>query len=490
MRALIRSALLSFAVVLAAGGTWCLAQNVPTGVPPGAARQAAESAAPAFSPWTMTGAVAGWDAGTASFAAGHGIKGSYALGGTNDYLERTASVPTLSYPFWITGRFRPVATTGTQYLIQFSAGSDGAHRHLVYLSGTTLVILSQDAGGFTNPGATSAVAAGTWVTFVAIFTATDLYIYTNLNTTGGTASHSRAPTGIDRVHIGAGNAGSNDFACEVSDLAVYSGTGPDATQRTRIFAGDDPDGIATTNGGALLAGWRLDNSLTDRSGNGYDLTASGDSVTAQNKILVLRDRVSGLYHAQATTSAPAYDATLYSNRGGAAFASASSQFLVCESTPVPAAPFQVYAVARAADVTNGHCVFSLGDKDVADTDQWNLSFRGDVGGDPIRFGSVDSTAANADTSSGYSADTSCLLWAAEASNVSRLVEIDGGSQGTNTTDRTPDNADRIQIGRVVGTGGLLPLNGSIGFVLLLNTADTSQQADLEAWSHTEFGAPP
>lgn len=34
------------------------------------------------------------------------------------------------------------------------------------------------------------------------------------------------------------------------------------------------------------------------------------------------------------------------------------------------------------------------------------------------------------------------------------------------------------------------LDGSLGLVLLLNTADTSQQADLEAWSTTEFGAPP
>ena len=488
----LRCATLAFASVLALGGV-ALADSLSFGSAsaPTATFGAVTGSSysqPGFSPWTATGAVAGWDSSTASFAAGYGVKGTYALGGTDDFLTRTASVPTLSYPFWIVGKFRVTTASGSQTAIEVT-NSDGSQRFAV-LTNAASVLFYAASGGSASASATTATASGTWTTFVAVGTsATSRAIYTNLNTTGGTNASSLTPSGMDRIFSGCSVGLVNDFAGDIGPISIYSGTGPDSTQRGRIFAGDDPDGIATTNGCTLLAGWGLDNALTDRSGNGYTLTASGDSVTAQNKILCLRDRVSNTYHLLATTSAPIYYSSAFSGRGGMVAQVAGSQFLRCPTTPITAAPFQVYLGASSDDAGTLYRPFSITDT-ASLNEGWILGFAGATGGDPVTWtGVAGGSGAVASTSTGFVLGTPYLLWGQETSSSARAVELNGAGQGTNSTTKVPTSVDAITLGAWAASSVENPHNGGIAFAVLLNTAATTQQADFEAWSTAQIGAP-
>lgn len=451
----------------------------------GAVSGTAYSQPNAFSPYTATGAVAGWEATTASFAAGYGVKGTYALGGTDDYLERTASVPTLSYPFWIAIRFKVTSASGAKTLLTFNDNSAN-NAQKITLNGTSVLATTVAGGSAGSATATSACASGTWEFAIAIFTSSSSRaIYTRTNQTGATDTTDLTPTGIDRVRFGAAYDATGDFAGDVGQTSVWSGSGPSAGQRTTIFAGGDPSVVGDTK----LAKWGLDNALTDDSGSGYTLSASGDSVTAQNKILCLRDRTGNGYHLLATTSAPTWSASACGGAGGAVFTAASSQFLVCNSTPVTAAPFQVYAAANSSSTTAAQVVLSIANSAAA-YNAWALQFRGDVANDPVRWYSFPGSGnAFADTSSGFASSTNYLLWGRESSSTSRSSELNGGSTGTNTDSASPSSANSIGMGVLRGSPGTQFLGGQIGFALVLNTSSTSDQASIEAWSTSTFGAP-
>jgi hypothetical protein len=259
-----------------------------------------------------------------------------------------------------------------------------------------------------------------------------------------------------------------------------SGAG-NATARASIFAGADPE---TVSGVTATALYRMDNDAGADAKGSFDLTAV-NSPTAQNNLLVLRDQV-GTYHLRATTSAPTWSASAFSNRGGAVFTAASSQFLVHEAAPVTAAPFQVYAVAMSTSATASTGVVWLGDKDVA-TDHWRLAMSGNTGGDPVGFSALDTSTADTTTSTGYTANTTHLLWGMETSNVSRAVRIDGGSEGTNTTDLSPDGSDRVAIGGFLDSTPTNFHGGDIGAVWLKDSTDVTDRADAHEWVETQFG---
>lgn len=223
-------------------------------------------------------------------------------------------------------------------------------------------------------------------------------------------------------------------------------------------------GWTPANATGLVAWWDLTSTtyvstsgsnvtgVTDRSGNGHDLNVI-------------------------SATAPTFNATRFgASLGGVDFVAASSTFLARNSAPVTAAPFQVYVIARSNNVTTLYFPFFLGDKDVA-TDYWGAGFAGATANDPVAWQVADTSTSTAITSTGYTAGTTRLIWCLETSSVSRAVRLDGAGEGTNTTDLSPDNADRVGLGALLDSTPTNYLDGSIAEVVLLNTSSTADRAN-------------
>lgn len=500
MSRFLRSALLSFAVVLVAGSA-ALADSLSFGSVSGpdatfgAVTGSSYSQPGSFSPYTATGAVVGWEATTASFASGYGIKGSYLLAtASSQKFTRTTSIPSLTLPITWCGWVLITNTTQTNVFFELDDDGAGGSNDLfgVWSAATTGVPnAGTQAAGTLATATASAFSTGTWYRVVAVWkAANDRYIYTSADTTGGNNTTSLTPSGIDRIRIGSTVAGT--YASEETGPqwlfcgTDWSGAGNATARNNFLTNGCDPESSACLGINAT-ARWLFDNAATDSRGS-YDLTAT-NSPTAQNKVLALYNRVTAnptyVARATASASAPTWSASAMGGVGGAVFASASSQFLVCSTTPVTAAPLQAYCAALSNNVTAHYKVVSICDSS-STTNAFALTFKGDTAGDPVRWSAI---AAVADTSSGYSASTVALLWGLETSSTSRSVEINGSSTGTDTTSATPASIDRIGLGYLAVSAPGNYLDGEIGFALLMDTASTTDQAAIEAWSTTTFGAP-
>lgn len=451
--------------------------------------------APEPEPWTpldATGAVAVWDAGADSFPT-YGVKGGYDLDGSTQYFDRTSgAIPGVSggapsYPLSVVCWFKPDVTNATQFVWSIDDGS-ATNRLILYATASAqLRAYANDSGGASYAQSAAALTAGRWHCAIAVFaSASSRAIYVDTDTTGATETTSRSPGSLSAMRV----VSAHDASAKVNGVIAYtailpvdlSGAGQ-ASNRSAIFAGADPEVVTSTTATAL---YHFDNDNGADAKGSFDLTASG-SPTAQNNLIVMRDKSGGGYHLRATTSAPTWSSTAFSNRGGASFASASSQFLVCESTPVTAAPFQVYGVATTTDAAASQNVVWIGDKDAADQ-FWGLEFRGSVANDPVGFfAQAGATTAEAQTSSGYSTSTTHLLWGLEASSTSRAARIDGASEGTNTTSAAPTGADRIALGFRADTSPNAYLGGTFGAGALLNTDSVAERSDFHAYYETEFG---
>lgn len=88
--------------------------------------------------------------------------------------------------------------------------------------------------------------------------------------------------------------------------------------------------------------------------------------------------------------------------------------------------------------------------------RWSLVAAGAVAGDPIRaFTESGGTTNSADTTSGWSNNTWTHACAVFSANNNRRAYINGGSEGTNTTTRTPTAGliDRTTIGSSYTSAG-------------------------------------
>lgn len=121
----------------------------------------------------------------------------------------------------------------------------------------------------------------------------------------------------------------------------------------------------------------------------------------------------------------------------------------------------------ATGVLLGACNFSG-----SDDDRMQLNAAGATGGDPIQMGAVTNGGAgvNAQTSTGYTAGTWFHACGVAASATSRTAYINGGSSGSNTTNRAMTGLDRLVIGsrRAAGTLGAY-FDGRIAAVAVWNT---------------------
>lgn len=148
-----------------------------------------------------------------------------------------------------------------------------------------------------------------------------------------------------------------------------------------------------------------------------------------------------------------------------------SQYLEGASAPVSSAPFSVACWFRVTDTTSAHRLFDLSSS--TGVNYFSLHARGDQSGDPVQAITDDFTdpAGVASTSSAYTANTWQHAAAVFSSSNSRAAFLNGGSKGTNSTNRTPTGINRIGVNRLYYAGtGYGGMSGRIAHLAIWNVA--------------------
>jgi len=162
----------------------------------------------------------------------------------------------------------------------------------------------------------------------------------------------------------------------------------------------------------------------------------------------------------------------------------TANYLATASTPVTGTPFSMLCWFYSTDITATQVLMSVQVLD-SDSNFYHLSLRGAVAGDPIRANAQTSSAAFAETTTGFSANVWTAAAAVFASTTSRSVYINGGSKGTNTTSKAPSAANSIAIGVFNGATNSGPMLGQIAEPAIWNVALT----DAEVLSHAAGTSP-
>lgn len=157
------------------------------------------------------------------------------------------------------------------------------------------------------------------------------------------------------------------------------------------------------------------------------------------------------------------------------FVRANNQRFSKDVAPVTAAPFTMAAWFRAVGITQRQALMWLGDKDVTNNN-WVLELAGATAGDPIEFRIRDASGTTvAATTTGFSANTWHLAMGREASATDHRVTIDGGSQGTSSSSKSPIGADRIAIGRRMSSSPSDALDGRLAECMLWDVVLTADE---------------
>ncbi len=153
----------------------------------------------------------------------------------------------------------------------------------------------------------------------------------------------------------------------------------------------------------------------------------------------------------------------------------SNVHIETSSAPVTAAPLSVAAWFKIDDLTHVGAILGIGDASTGNN-LWGLDAAGTVAGDPLRFFSFDTSFSSADSTIAYTADVWHHACGVELSASSRAVYLDGGSKGTNTDTRSPDDADEVQIGQYARSTGDGDLLGDVAEAAIWNVALTDAEA--------------
>lgn len=168
--------------------------------------------------------------------------------------------------------------------------------------------------------------------------------------------------------------------------------------------------------------------------------------------------------------------------------SGSSEYLKLASAPVTGPPFTIAGWGRSTSATTNQYIMSISDVS-ATNHQFLFGFRGTVDGDPIEFGArAGGAVAWATTTSGYSVNTWHHVCAVEIASNSRAVYIDGGSMGTDATERAPAGIDVIDIGRLGDSTPDGYFDGAVAWISVWNVALTD--AEVVALGNRSNPTPP
>jgi len=162
------------------------------------------------------------------------------------------------------------------------------------------------------------------------------------------------------------------------------------------------------------------------------------------------------------------------------FDDGSNEYLELDSAPIVAAPFTMACWFNSDNIALDQTLMFVGDKNFNNR-RWNLSIRGDIGGNPIYMVVVDSAGVGvAATSTGYSPNTWHHACGVEAAATDRRVFIDGGSKGINAANRTPASVNRVSIGRVGRTSPFAYMSGLIAEAAIWKVALSDAEVALLA----------
>lgn len=144
------------------------------------------------------------------------------------------------------------------------------------------------------------------------------------------------------------------------------------------------------------------------------------------------------------------------------FDDAATEYLRIETPIIAGTPFAV-GVWFNRDADNESVLFSLVDKDV-DNHYFALNVLTAAEANAVRMDVQAAGGASAVTSSGVTNGVWHHALGICATNTDRRVLLDGGSKGTNATDKTPANMDRTAIGYLARATPFRYMSGDIAEV--------------------------
>ena len=144
---------------------------------------------------------------------------------------------------------------------------------------------------------------------------------------------------------------------------------------------------------------------------------------------------------------------------------------------------------RVTDIDNLHCLMSIADKDVPD-DQHRLIAAGGPAGDPVQASSFDGTLSEANTTTGFSANTWHHAAGVFTATNSRTAYIDGGSNSTNSDTRNVVNIDAIELGVTADSTPIGFMDGDLAEAAVWNVALTSVEVKILSLGYSPLSVRP
>jgi len=178
-------------------------------------------------------------------------------------------------------------------------------------------------------------------------------------------------------------------------------------------------------------------------------------------------------------------------RGGArVFVRASSQYLETSSPVVTAAAFTMACWANAASDPAGSATLISLNNNTGAIHYFHLGVRFQDAGNPVRFTTVATGASGAaTTSTGVTVGTWFHGCAVEESTTARAAFLNGGSEGTNASNLTPNGINTQAVGRWPSSTPALYWDGDLAEAAIWNVALSDADVAIAAKSVSPLLAP-
>ena len=157
------------------------------------------------------------------------------------------------------------------------------------------------------------------------------------------------------------------------------------------------------------------------------------------------------------------------------FVRLSNQYLNVASAPVTAAPVTMSCWFNSLSIAQTQALIVI--ENAAGNRRYALQILGAVAGDPVQFGATSGgTTGMALSSIGYTANTWNHACGIEINSASRIVYLNGGNTGTNTTAKNVIDLVELKIGAANSSGTIVNhMNGLIAEVGIWNAELTAEE---------------
>lgn len=286
------------------------------------------------------------------------VKGGYLFNSTGNRLLRE-SVP--AFPFTVAFWLRP--GTVCDDIVHFDAGDGTTWQESLWIAKTSTTNIRVSAK--TNTGPTESVnvtgANAVWQLVVVVVEAAQISAYTTATPSGATGAVNTIPPVLTRMWVGGTPATVTPSNPEyhansrIGPLVIYN-RALDATDRARLFALEDPRSLA---GGGPVDYYPMDGNVKTATAGGSDLTVVG-SPTAEQNVIIWRDKSGNGQHLSASTGRPVYTYSGIGGRGSIDMERDDTSFFrSVNPISVSDYPYTVYAVAQNETLTGNQGIFDL-----------------------------------------------------------------------------------------------------------------------------------